>query len=314
MRLVRTVLSPSSRSRLVAAAVIPFVVAMGLAGCADPSASSGASGSASDAAAAKKAADADLEKSWAGTDRALPTSSPAVAKDKNVWIISCGQTAEGCAAGARGATEAGKKLGWKMTLVDGKFNVQTWNSGIRQAVADQADAVMLDIVDCGPVKGALAEAKKAGVKIYAWYSFDCDDGDSGAEPMFDAQVTYGGDYPTFVDWLYGYGGSMAEYIISETDGKAKVIQFTHEELRVVHYIEKGFEKRMKECDSCEVLAKQDITLADLGTTLQQKTATLLSRYPAGERCRGHVRLRHLARHRRRGHGLRSQRRPRRHRW
>lgn len=272
--------SRSRRGTISLVIVGVTLAATALGGCASSdSGGQTASGSNSDASAATSAAESALKVSYAGTDRALPTESPKPESGKNVWIISCGQSAEGCAAGARGATEAGKLLGWKMTLVDGKFSPQTWNSGIRQAIAAKADAVILDVVDCGPVKSSLDEARKAGVKIYGVYSFDCTDDSASEKPRFDAEVNYGSKYPEFKDWLADYGASMANYQIAQTKGKAKVIEFSEKELKVIKYINVGYDKQIKTCKSCEVLATQEITLADLGTTLQQKTATLLSRYP-----------------------------------
>ncbi|CAN5364780.1 hypothetical protein BH09ACT10_BH09ACT10_25400 [soil metagenome] len=277
---MKSVLSIPKRGRAVSLIAVGVLVASAaLSGCASSSAPEAASGSSSDAEAAAASATANMEKWYAGTDRELPTASPTPVKNANVWIISCGQTAEGCASGARGAMDAGKALGWKMTLVDGKFTPQVWNAGIRQAIADKADAVLLDIVDCGPVKASLDEARKAGVKIYGAYSFDCTDDSASEKPRFDAEVNYGNDFPTFGEYIQGYGASMADYIIAQTDGKAKTIEFTHNELKVVKYIVKGFDARLADCKSCETLAVQDITLADLGTTLQQKAATLLSRFP-----------------------------------
>lgn len=222
---------------------------------------------------------ARLDVNYAGVDRALPTASPAPAADKNVWIISCGQVAEGCGSGAKGAEDAGKLLGWDMTTYDGELNPTKWNEGIRQAIADGADGILLDVIDCVAVKSALDEAKAAGIKIVTWYSFDCDYSDPAEEARFDGQVTYGDEYPKFQDWLNAYGETMADWLIVQNEGDVQAIQFRQDELAVVKELAVGFENRLAECDTCELLHTEQITLADYAGPLQQKASTLLTQFP-----------------------------------
>lgn len=272
--------SPRSRpTRILVAAATLLLAAV--AACSAPAGGSGGavSDSDADAAAATKVSEERMITAYAGTDRALPSSSPPIVKDMNIWIIACGMAAEGCSAGANGAVEAGQAIGWKMTIVDGKFSVQTWNAGIRQAIAAKADGILIDNIGCAPIKGALQEAKAAGIKIYAWYALDCNDQDPNEPPLFDAEVNFGPDYANYKELCIKYGRTMADYIISKTQGRAKVIEFAHSELRNVFYINQGFEAAMAECKTCEIVARQEMTLADLGTTLQGKAATMLSRYP-----------------------------------
>lgn len=228
-----------------------------------------------------------LDAWYAGVDRPLPKSSPKPLKDVNLWVISCGQAAEGCAAGAEGATQAGKALGWDVTVFDGEFNPEKWNAGIRQAIAANADAIAIDDFDCDAVKSALDEARAAGIKIYAWYAFDCDYENSGEAKRFDAEVQYGDDpdipyddgIVTFQDYALGYGASAADWMIVKTDGEAKVVVPLHPELKVVKELEDGFIQRIEECESCEIVEELEFTLADLGTTLQQKVQTALNQHP-----------------------------------
>lgn len=268
----------------VAAMTIVFALgAAAAAGCGsdsdDGSATATTAGASFDKAAFLAENEKRLEANFKGTDGALPTSAPAPEAGKKVWIISCGQLAEGCASGGAGAQEAGKALGWDVTVVDGKMNPQVWNEGIRQAIAAQADAVVLDAVDCNPVKGALDQARAAGLKVFAWYSFDCDDSDPAATPRYDGQVDYGPGYKSFKDWLFGYGASMADWMIAKTDGEAKAIVFEDDDLLAAKYFTDGFDQRFAECETCEVVAREQFTLSELGSTLQQKASTLLNQHP-----------------------------------
>src|SRR5919108_2500704 len=121
-------------------------------------------------------AQAALARASAGSDRALPASSPKPPTGKTVWILSCSQAAPGCAVPAAAAVAAGKALGWHMKVLDGKFDPATWNTLIRSAAAAHPDALILDAVDCAATQASLEAAKQAGVKIFGFYSFDCNDG------------------------------------------------------------------------------------------------------------------------------------------
>src|SRR5919108_492939 len=63
-------------------------------------------------------AQAALAQAYAGSDRALPASSPKPPKGKTVWILSCSQAAPGCAVPA--AVAAAKASGRKVILTGGE--------------------------------------------------------------------------------------------------------------------------------------------------------------------------------------------------
>ena len=246
---------------------------------ADPAGNAGGDSSSSDVVAEAKA---NVERNREGTDRALPDSAPKPQAGKKVWVISCLQAAEGCAVPAKGAEDAGKLMGWKMTVFDGQGAPDVYAKGIRAAIADKADGIILDVVDCVAAKSPLEEAKKAGIKIVANYSFDCDDPllGAGGQSLFDAEVQYeqGQSYLELVE--KDYSGSVADYVIAQTDGKAKIIMFTQEDILVGQHLYKGFEKRIAECKTCEIVKRVPFTLADLVTDkLQGKTTAALTQNP-----------------------------------
>lgn len=288
-------MSASTRSRglaaLAAIALLPLAACGGSTdtagtGSATPSsatADSPASGS-PDAAGGDVVAEAKaaVEMNRAGTDRALPAAAPKPQAGQNVWVISCLQVAEGCAVPAKGAEDAGKAMGWDMTVFDGQGAPDVYAKGIRAAIADKADGIILDVVDCVAAKSPLEEAKAAGIKIVANYSFDCNDPllGAGGKPLFDAEVQYeaGKSYLELVEDLYSR--SVADFVIAETEGKAKIIMFTQEDILVGQHLYKGFEKRIQECTGCEIVKRVPFTLQDLVTDkLQGKATAALTQSP-----------------------------------
>jgi ribose transport system substrate-binding protein len=263
-------------------ALIPLVLlagALGVSACGESDSSDPGPQSGSSDSKVVAAAKAAVEDNYAGTDRPLPDSSPPVQRGKTVWVIACSLTTDGCRGPAEGAAAAGKAIGWNMKLVDGKLDPSNYNAQIRAAIAAKADAVVLEAIDCGVVRGAIGDAKAAGIKIYGIASLDCDDRYTGGEAMFDAEVQYGdfGTYGNFVE--QGYARAVADYVIAKTDGKAKVIEVREEDILVVRHINDGFEAAMERCGGCEVI-KLPIAIPDLlQGKLQGKVSAALAKHP-----------------------------------
>jgi ribose transport system substrate-binding protein len=225
------------------------------------------------------AAQAALDAAYKGTDRQPPTTAPKPTPGKKIWIISPGQIGESASIPTNAAKEAGELLKWNMTIYDGKLDIANFSLGIRQAVAAKADGIILDAIDCPLVKQALTEARAAKVKIVGYYALDCDDPNVKGTPLFDGSVNFGSQFGSYAELTRAWGAAKADWVISKTKGKAKVISFKEDELLVVKYIREGFEQELAKCKSCEIVKTVDFTLADLGPKLQQKAQSALLQHP-----------------------------------
>lgn len=257
-----------------------------LGACGSSKSSGGSSTSTTNAAATTKApaasdswAQSFLAKSYAGTDSALPSSSPPAAKGKTVWILSCSQSAPGCAVPAQAAAEAANAIGWKAKILDGKFNPTVWNTLVRSAAAAKPDALILDAVDCAAVQASLGAAKAAGVKVFGFYSFDCNDSYTKGSPQFDGELAWK-PWKNYADFVENqFAKTQAAYAIAKTGGKANVVQLFETDVAVAHHIGDGYGRWMATCKDCNIW-RVPFTGADLiGGKLQAKTAAALTKYP-----------------------------------
>jgi ribose transport system substrate-binding protein len=222
-------------------------------------------------------ANAQMVKWYAGTERALPTSSPAPQKGKNIWVISCGQAAEGCADPTNAIVDAGKLIGWNMTVFDGKLDPTLPSTGVRNAIAAKADGIILNVVDCQEVQQPLEEAHAAGIKIMGLHDLDCDDPSLGGKKHFDAGLDLGTDYPDYRTLLLAFGATKADWIISKVGAKANILEFRENDLLVVKYINDGFDAEIKaHCPGC-TLNTQTFVLGDIltGKLTEKAQAALL---------------------------------------
>jgi ribose transport system substrate-binding protein len=225
------------------------------------------------------ASQAEVDRAYKGTERQPPSQASKPAPGKKVWIISPGQIGESASIPTTAAKEAGEAIGWKMTICDSKLDVANFSLGIRQAVAARADGIILHSIDCPLVKQALNEARAAKVKVLAYYSLDCDDPNVKGQPLYDGSVNFGTQFGDYAALTKAWGAAKADWVISKTKGRAKVISFKEDELLVVKYIREGFEERLAQCKSCQIVKTVDFTLADLGPKLQQKAQGALLQHP-----------------------------------
>ena len=250
-----------------------------LSACGGKSGGTGAPASSSTGAGGDAWAQSFLSKAYGGTSGALPTSSPPAAKHKTVWILSCSQAAPGCAVPAQAAVQAASAIGWKSKILDGKFDPAVWNTLIRSAAAAKPDALILDAVDCAPVQASLEAARQAGVKVFGFYSFDCNDTYTKGKALFDGQLSFA-PWKSYADFIETqFARTQAAYAIDKTAGKANVVQFYETDVAVAHHIGDGYARWMASCKGCKVW-KVPFTGADLiSGKLQAKAAAALSRYP-----------------------------------
>lgn len=263
----------------VLGSLLGLLLALGACGS-DSEEATSSSSSRGDAAAELAAAEeriAELRES--NTD--LPTEPTEPQPGKSVWAISCGNISSNCSGIADNVAEAGDLMGWDVKTFDGKLDAATQAAGIRQAVAADADAIVLVNIDCQAVKAPLQEADDAGVIVYANTALDCGDTQEGEPNLFDGQVIYQDDL-SYKDWLAElYGTGMAELMIAGTEGEAKVVMWNEEDIANVKILTAAFVERMEQCETCEIVAKVDIVGADLANpdTVSQKIQAVMARTP-----------------------------------
>ncbi|MDQ1697483.1 MAG: ribose transport system substrate-binding protein [Frankiaceae bacterium] len=233
-------------------------------------------------ASSPPAVSAELEAVYKGTLASPDATSRPAAKGKSVWVISGGQSSESSSVPVNAAVEAAKKLGWKVHIYDTQLNPANDATGVSQAIAANADGIILDAIDCSFVKSQLEQAKAKGIVTVPIYAYDCDDAYSGkgGSKLFSAYINYG---PIAAKNLGAfaekYGFAQGQAAIAATGGKAKVIFFNDTQVTVLHYTGAGFLRAIRGCSGCEIVKSIDFTGLQLGPQLQQMAAAALLQHP-----------------------------------
>jgi ribose transport system substrate-binding protein len=226
-----------------------------------------ASGASGNAASALKTAIAKTKAAEHGTNKLPNETKRPVAKGKNVFIISAGQASESSAIPAAGAVAAAKVLGWNVHVLDGALNPSTYPGLVSQAIAQGAQGIILDAVDCSVVKAPLTQAKAKKIVVVPIYAFDCNDkvgGSPGAPSLFTTCENYNGlACNNLGNFTESYGADQANYIIAKTNNKAKVLVVQDPEYTVLKYTAMGFDATIKASGGSQVVATQNFDVADL---------------------------------------------------
>ncbi len=267
-----------------AACGLAAVLAVAIAACGGASGGGAAStGGAAPAGGAATsgvaAAQAKVDRLYAGSFGAPPASAPKAQPGKDVWIISASQAGGATAIAAAAAQRAAGLLGWRSTIFDGKGDPSVMLSGIRSAIAAGADAIFLYSIDCASVRAGLEQAKRAHIPTVAAEGADCDAVQKGAPSLFTYVVHYGKDDTPFLPFLAEWGAAQADWDIVQTQGRAKIIDFREVDLVTNLTTDAGFRRELATCAGCAVVDTVTYTLPDLGPNLQEKAQQALLKHP-----------------------------------
>lgn len=245
----------------------------GLAACGSSSSSShtasssSSSGSGTSAAAATGQFDGAVSQAAAAkTQWPGPTSAPkSVAKGKTIYVITCTSQGNGCVRAAAGATQAASLLGWNVKTIDGKGDPATWNAGINSAIAAHADGIVLDAVPPPLVGDAITKAKAAGIPLVS---------------VFNPKPSTPGSVFAYVTPDHSaQGTAMADWVASDSKGKAKIILVQDNEFPEIKQRTDAFQAEIKKCGGCTVEAVLQSQISTMAQQVPGEVTSALQAHP-----------------------------------
>jgi ribose transport system substrate-binding protein len=261
-----------TRATAVIAGSLAAVLAT--AGCSSGgSTATAAAGGSSGSSACVSQAQAKVDAASKAVQFTAPTPSVnmAQASGKSVWYIAPDLSLPFIAAIAKGFTDGANAAGLKPTVFDGKGNVNTFNQGVSSAVAQKADAILLQGINPSLVSGPLGQATAAKTVIV--------DSLNGGP---DAPNTGGVQAHVTVDYKRG-GELMADYALARSGCSGDLVFFTSSIYKVYVDMLDGFNSEISTlCPSCGAATVVDVAPTDLATKLPTLTTTQLTRHPTAK--------------------------------
>jgi ribose transport system substrate-binding protein len=212
-------------------------------------------------------AEAATQEAFKGTNRDVASTPRAAVKGKSIVVISAGQAASSSSVPSNGAVAAAKAIGWNVDLYDAKLDPSNYAPLVRQAIAAGVNGIVLDAIDCNTVKQPLEEAKAKGIAIVGIYAFDCTDSQAGGgdEALFSANINYGAKAVDPDAFAGVYGADQANYIIADSQNKAKIIAVQDPEFTVLYWTLKGFSDTIEASGGSQIVSTLEVTVADLSS-------------------------------------------------
>jgi ribose transport system substrate-binding protein len=266
----------SIRSKIVSTAVALCAIVF-IAGCGSSSTSGGSSsssgGSSSASSSTSSASSSSAGGSVAGVptlaqqykpdESAPPSSSPPMAKNKEIWYIECGAQIPGCVQKAKFTQEAATAVGWTFHIANANLGIANgYNTAIQQAIAAKPSAIIVDSFSCQPAQQSLTAARAAHIPVLAVESSDCSDYESTPN-LYTVPYIPNSTVKNWKEWFQARGTRAAEYIIQETHGNLKLIDSPAVGDPDYVYESDAFAAELKKCSSCQIVGSSPWHEADL---------------------------------------------------
>ena len=257
-----------ARTGVLAVLLVALCTALAVAGCGSSSDSSSSTAEATGGSGESGGSsfDAKLEAAQEGpTKWEGPTAAVKPPKTFNLALVTCDNASEGCSAPAKGAEEAAKKLGWKVTTYDGESDPTVQAKRVAQAITNNADGIITESVDGRGIGSALAEAKAAGIPVI-----------STSNAAAPGEQGYKVDISPDFEQL---GKDIADWVISDSGESAVLDTYVDREYQSTISTSEGILDEMKECGGCTANAPINFVAADLANKLGPETVSELRSNP-----------------------------------
>ena len=193
-----------------------------------------------------------------------PATGPVAAKDKRLVYLSGQQSNSLDAAYGTYLQRFAQKIGWKISVIDGRGTPTGWLSGMDEAVA-QHPAGIIVFADATSLRAPIAAATKAGIPVIGLHAAE----DTGPT---DGLFTNIQQDPRAI------GKAEADYAIADSGGHAKVIIVTHNEYGIAKIKSDAMKAELGQCPDCTLDTYVNFPAAEASDRMPQLTTSWVSRY------------------------------------
>lgn len=268
------------RSMVLAAALLVGVV-LAAEGCGSSSSSSSTAASSSSAstagaasagvAAAKAAIQQNLGPVTWASSKPGPKFDASAANGKSVWVIDLNTSIPFNSIITDSIKTGLSAAGVKVTLCDGQGTPQGWNQCASQALAAHPAAIIDQSITPSLIGATLKKATAQGIHVVEGNIHD---------PSSRADLTNGAIGGVAYPFIQ-VGQLMADWAISDTNGKANVLVVTSSDVpNAKDLVDGGIKPELAQrCPSCKVQVV-DVPVSDWATHMTSDVQSALTANPA----------------------------------
>jgi ribose transport system substrate-binding protein len=195
-----------------------------------------------------------------------PTSAPKPEADKSVVYLSGDEQNDIAHLYGVYIKEAGEKLGWKVTIIDGKGSPTSWLSGMNQAIALKPNGIAM-FADAASLKDPIKAGVAQGISFVGLHAA----GLPGPQPDLNLFVNIQED-PREI------GKAEGQWAIAESNGKARVVILTHNEYAIAEVKSMATKAAVEKCSGCKVLEYVNSPASEAAQRQPQLTTSWIQRF------------------------------------
>jgi ribose transport system substrate-binding protein len=195
-----------------------------------------------------------------------PTSGPKPDKGKKVVFLSGDEQNDISHLYGVYMKEAGAKLGWDVTVIDGKGSPTTWLASMNQAIALKPDGIAM-FADAASLKDPIKAGVAQGIKFVGLHAA----GLPGPQPDLNLFVNIQED-PREI------GKAEADWAIADSNGTARVVILSHNEYAIAEVKSMATKAEVEKCSGCKVLDYVNSPASEAAQRQPQLTTSWVQRF------------------------------------
>lgn len=195
-----------------------------------------------------------------------PTSGPALAKGKSIVYLSGDEQNDISRLYGVYMKEAAEKMGWSVTIIDGRGSPTSWLAGFNQGIALKPDGIVM-FADAASLQDPIREAKSRGIPMIGIHAA------ASPGPQPDLNLFFNIQQDTVA-----IGQAEADWVIAHSNGTAKVVVLTHNEYAIAKTKSEATRDRLLECTTCQVMEYVNSPASEAGQRQPQLTTSWVQRF------------------------------------
>jgi ribose transport system substrate-binding protein len=195
-----------------------------------------------------------------------PTSAPKPDTGKSVVFLSGDEQNDISHLYGVYMKQAAEKIGWKVTIIDGKGSPTSWLAGMNQAIALKPNGIAM-FADAASLKDPIKAGVAQGIGFVGLHAA----GLPGPQPDLNLFVNIQED-PREI------GKAEAQWAIADSDGKARVVILTHNEYAIAEVKSMATKAAVEKCAGCKVLDYVNSPASEAAQRQPQLTTSWIQRF------------------------------------
>ena len=205
---------------------------------------------------------AAIQTEWLG-----PTSGPKATPGKHIVYLSSDQNNALSAQYGVFLKDAASKIGWEVTVIDGKATAANWITAFNQAISLKPDGIAMTL-QSPSITGPLEAAAAAGIPVVGMHSASV----PGPNPKYHLFNNLSSD-PAEI------GRALVDWAVADSDGTASMI-FIGDNIYPISVVKTdAMVEEIKQCSSCKLISNENIPAANVSAQMGGIMSSWVLKYP-----------------------------------